>query len=83
MDEKKIILVNLSKGHVGADVAHILGAIFITSIASVAFSRVDVDEGNRNPFMVYMDEFHNFTTLSLVNMFSELLKFKVGFVLAY
>lgn len=80
---KKIILVNLSKGHVGADVAHILSAIFITSIASVAFSRVDVDEGNRNPFMVYMDEFHNFTTLSLVNMFSELLKFKVGFVLAY
>ncbi|MBK8243315.1 MAG: type IV secretion system DNA-binding domain-containing protein [Saprospiraceae bacterium] len=83
MDDKKIILVNLSKGHVGADVAHILGALFITSIASAAFSRVDIDEESRVPFMVYMDEFHNFTTLSLVNMFSELRKFKVGMILAH
>ncbi|MBK8451057.1 MAG: ATP-binding protein [Saprospiraceae bacterium] len=30
-----------------------------------------------------MDEFHNFTTLSLVNMFSELRKFKVGMTLAH
>ncbi|MBK7800079.1 MAG: type IV secretion system DNA-binding domain-containing protein [Saprospiraceae bacterium] len=83
MDEKKIVLVNLSKGHVGADVAHILGALFITSIASASFSRVDTEEEKRIPFMVYMDEFHNFTTLSLVNMFSELRKFKVGMTLAH
>lgn len=83
MDEKKIVLVNLSKGHVGADVSHILGALFITSIASASFSRVDTPEENRIPFMVYMDEFHNFTTLSLVNMFSELRKFKVGMTLAH
>jgi hypothetical protein len=83
MDEKKIVLVNLSKGHVGADVSHILGALFITSIASAAFSRVDTTEEDRVPFMVYMDEFHNFTTLSLVNMFSELRKFKVGMTLAH
>lgn len=83
MDEKKIVLVNLSKGHVGADVAHILGALFITSIASASFSRVDTEEEKRISFMVYMDEFHNFTTLSLVNMFSELRKFKVGMTLAH
>ncbi|MDQ3140732.1 MAG: hypothetical protein M3Q56_00640 [Bacteroidota bacterium] len=33
--------------------------------------------------MVYMDEFHNFTTLSLVNMFSELRKFKEGMTLPH
>lgn len=83
MDEKKIILVNLSKGHIGADVSHIIGALFITSIASASFSRVDTEENNRIPFMVYLDEFHNFTTLSLVNMFSELRKFKIGMTLAH
>lgn len=31
----------------------------------------------------YMGEFHNFTTLSLVNMFSELRKFRVGLILAH
>jgi hypothetical protein len=83
MDEKKIILVNLSKGHLGEDTAHILGALFISSISSAAFSRVDTLESERIPYMVYMDEFHNFTTLSLVNMFSELRKFKVGLILAH
>ncbi len=83
MDEQKIVLVNLSKGHVGEDVAHILGALLISSISSAAFSRVDTEEAERVPFMVYMDEFHNFTTLSLVNMFSELRKFKVGMTLAH
>jgi type IV secretory pathway VirB4 component len=83
MDERKVILVNLSKGHLGEDVAHILGALLISSISSAAFSRVDTEEEYRVPFMLYMDEFHNFTTLSLVNMFSELRKFKVGLTLAH
>lgn len=83
MDENKIVLVNLSKGHIGEDAAKILGALLVTSIGSAAFSRVDQEENHRVPFMVYMDEFHNFTTLSLVNMFSELRKFRVGMVLAH
>ena len=83
MDQKKILLVNLSKGFVGEDVAHILGALLVSSISSAAFSRVDTEEDKRVPIMVYMDEFHNFTTLSLVNMFSELRKFKVGMTLAH
>jgi len=83
MDEKKIVLVNLSKGHVGADVSHILGALFITSIASASFSRVDTEVDKRVPFIVYVDEFHNFTTLSLIGMFSELRKFKVGMTMAH
>lgn len=33
--------------------------------------------------MLYMDKFNNFTTLSLVNMFSELRKFKLGMTLAH
>lgn len=83
MDEGKIILVNLSKGHIGQDVAHILGALLISSLSSAAFSRADTIEEARVPYMVYMDEFHNFTTLSLVNMLSELRKFKIGMILAH
>lgn len=83
MDEGKIILVNLAKGYIGEDIAHILGALLISSLGAAAFSRVDTQEEVRTPFMLYMDEFHNFTTLSLVNMFSELRKFKVGLILAH
>ena len=83
MDEGKIVLVNLAKGYIGEDAAHLLGALFVSSLSSAAFSRTDTEEENRIPFMLYMDEFHNFTTLSLVNMFSELRKFKVGMILAH
>ena len=82
MDTNKIILLNLSKGHVGEDVAHLLGALFISSINSAAFSRVDVEEDSRVPFAVYADEFHNYTTNSFMGMLSELRKFKVGLILA-
>lgn len=83
MDKGQILLVNLSKGHIGADVSHILGALLVTAITSSAFSRVDTLEEERKPFFVYLDEFQNYTTLSLVNMLSELRKFKIGMVLAH
>ena len=83
MDNKQILLVNLSKGNLGSDVSHILGALLVTAICSSAFSRVDKLEEERNPFFVYLDEFHNYTTLSLVNMLSELRKFRVGMILAH
>lgn len=83
MDDGKIIIVNLAKGHIGEDAAHLLGSLFISSLSSAAFSRADTVEAARKPFMLYMDEFHSFTTLSLVNMFSELRKFKVAMILAH
>lgn len=83
MDKGQILLVNLSKGHIGADVSHILGALLISSLNSAAFTRVDTPEDARRPFYVYLDEFHNYTTLSMINMLSELRKFKVGLVMAH
>jgi hypothetical protein len=37
----------------------------------------------RRDFFVYVDEFQSFTTLALVNMFSELRKYRVGFSVAH
>ena len=83
MDSGKILLVNLAKGAIGSDVANVLGALLVTSIGSAAFSRVDMSEEQRNPFFTYVDEFHNFSTLSFVTMLSELRKFKLGMVLVH
>lgn len=83
MDSQKILLVNISKGAIGEDISQIIGSIFVTAIASAAFGRVDILEEKRLPFLVYLDEFQNFTNLSLVTMLSELRKFKVGMILAH
>jgi len=83
MDTNKIFLINLSKGSLGTDGAHLLGSLILTSLSSAGFSRININEHERVPFFIYLDEFQNYTTQSLTNMFSELRKFKVGFILAH
>lgn len=83
MDEGKIILVNLAKGSVGEDTSNLLGALLISRFDLAALSRADIPEENRRDFILYMDEFHNFTTQSLVFMLSELRKYRLSLVLAH
>lgn len=83
MDSGKILLVNLAKGKIGEDTANLLGALLVSAIGNAAFSRAEMPEQERHHFWVYLDEFQNFTTLSLANMLSELRKYRVGLVLAH
>jgi len=83
MDKKQILLVNLSKGSIGADASYILGSLLLTSLSSSAFSRIDTPENKREYFFVYLDEFQNYTNLSMIEMLSELRKFKIGIIMAH
>ncbi len=83
MDEGKVLLVNLAKGRLGEDSSSLLGGLLVTTIALAAYSRADIPEAKRRDFFVYIDEFQSFTTLALVNMFSELRKYRLGFTVAH
>ena len=83
MDEGKILLVNLAKGKIGEDTATLLGALLVTRVGLAALSRADVPEENRKDFYLYLDEFQNFTTLSLATMLSELRKYRVNMIFAH
>ena len=83
MDEGKVLLVNLAKGRLGEDSSTLLGGLLVTTIGLAAFSRADTPLKSRRDFFVYVDEFQSFTTLALVNMFSELRKYRVGFTVAH
>ena len=82
MDERKILLVNLAKGRFGEDSASLLGGLLVTTIGLAAFSRAEIPEADRVEHLLHVDEFQNFTTLSIANMVSELRKYRVGLVLA-
>lgn len=82
MDEEKILIINLAKGKIGEDASTLLGGLLINTIGLAAFSRSELNEDERKPFYVYVDEFQSFTTLSIANMLSELRKYKVGMILA-
>jgi hypothetical protein len=83
MDRGEILLVNVSKGQLGEDSALLLGSLIASTIGLAAFSRAGTDIRSRNPFILYLDEFHNFTTLMLANMMGELRKYGIGLVLAH
>ncbi|NCN21987.1 type IV secretion system DNA-binding domain-containing protein [Candidatus Falkowbacteria bacterium] len=83
MDSGKILIMNLSKGRIGEDNSALLGAMMITKIQLAAMSRVDVPEGERKDFYLYIDEFQNFSTDSFANILSEARKYRLNLILAH
>ena len=83
MDEKKIFIMNLSKGAIGEDNSALLGAMLITRLQLAAMSRVDIPEEERNNFYLYVDEFQNFATESFADILSEARKYRLNLILAH
>ncbi len=82
MDNKKILIVNLSKGKIGEDNSALLGAMLITKIQLAAMARADIPEQRRKDFYLYVDEFQNFATESFANILSEARKYRLNLILA-
>jgi len=83
MDEKKILILNLSKGRIGEDNSRLLGALLITKLQLAAMSRVDIPEEQRQDFFLYVDEFQNFATDSFANILSEARKYRLALILGH
>jgi len=83
MDEKKILIVNISKGRVGEDNSRLLGALLVTKLQLAAMSRVDIPEEKREDFFLYVDEFQNFATASFANILSEARKYRLSLILSH
>ena len=82
MDERKILIVNLSRGLVGEDNAALLGALLVTKIQMAAMSRADIPGDQRVPFYLYVDEFQNFATDSFATILSEARKYGLNLTVA-
>lgn len=82
MDNKKIFLVNLSKGRLGDINANLLGMIFVMKFQQAAMSRQDIPEDQRQDFCLYVDEFQNFATDSFESILSEARKYRLNLIVA-
>ncbi len=86
VDNRKILIVNLSKGKVGEQNANLLGSMLITKIYLAAMSRADVSPGAlaRLPnFYFYVDEFQSFANESFADILSEARKYKLNLTMAH
>ena len=83
MDNKKILLVNLSKGRLGDINANLIGLVIVGKIQMAALSRVDSFGKELAPFYLYIDEFQNVSTDSICSIFSEARKYKLSLNVAH
>ncbi len=86
MDEKKIMILNLSKGRMGIENSALLGNMLVTKIYLAAMSRADASAGElaRLPnFYFYVDEFQSFANESFAEILSEARKYKLNLTIAH
>lgn len=82
MDEKKILIADLSTGRLGEDNSALLGAMLITQIQLSAMNRVFQSAEQRSDFYLYVDEFQNFATEAFIKILSEARKFRLNLIVA-
>ncbi len=86
MDERKIIIMNLSKGLVGETNMRLLGSMLTTRIFLAAMSRAEVhgNELKKLPnFYFYVDEFQNFANETFAEILSEARKYNLNLTIAH
>ena len=83
MDERKILIVNLSKGRLGDLNAYLIGLVMVGKILMAALSRTDVPPDQRHDFYLYIDEFQNFITDSIATILSEARKYRLNLTVAH
>lgn len=86
MDERKILIMNLSKGLVGETNMRLLGSMLTTRIFLAAMSRANLPgpELAKLPhFYFYVDEFQNFANETFAEILSEARKYKLNLVIAH
>ena len=86
MDNKKILIMNLSKGKMGEGNANLIGSLLITKIYLAAMSRADIDPyklAELPPFYFYVDEFQNFANDSFADILSEARKYQLALIVTH
>ncbi|MEY4747062.1 MAG: hypothetical protein RLZZ416_111 [Candidatus Parcubacteria bacterium] len=85
MDEKKIFIVNLSKGRMGETNASLLGSMLVVKIYLAAMSRADEPAARMAKlprFYFYVDEFQSMMNQAFADILSESRKYKLALTLA-
>lgn len=82
LNNKKILICNLSEGKIGEDTAQVLGLTILAKIHQAALKRARNEQTDRVPFYLYVDEFQNFATTSFTRILSGGRKFGLRLTLA-
>lgn len=83
MQQNKIILCNLSKGLAGEVNSQLIGRMIVTQLKLAALKRAKIDQNDRVPYYLYIDEFQNYVSQSIESILSEARKYRLWLTVAH
>jgi hypothetical protein len=86
MDNRKILIINLSKGLVGETNMRLLGSMLTTRLFLGAMSRAEFTQEKLHSlpnFYLYVDEFQNFANETFAEILSEARKYNLNLIIAH
>ncbi len=83
MNNRKILLISLSKWKIGDINAQLLGMILVSKIYNAAMARARMPEKERKDFYLYVDEFQNFVSWTFADILSEARKYRLCLIMAH
>lgn len=83
LQEGKIVLVSTAKDLLKSDGSALFGRFIIALLAQAALERSTVDETDRTPTYVYIDEAQEYFDDSIETILNQARKYKVGLTLAH
>src|SRR3989339_56852 len=83
MNDRKILLISLSKGKLGEENSSFFGSMFITKLYQASMARASMPQAERKDFYLYVDEFQNLVTTTFENLFAESRKYGLAITVAH
>ena len=83
MDTGRIFIANLSKGRIGEDPSNLIGSFLVSAFQQATMERAKIEEADRRPFVLIIDEFQNFGTSAFASILSEARRYGLCLILSH
>lgn len=77
IDSNKLILFNLAVGNLGDQAPLYIGKIIVSLLQSISFQRAGLEKKDRKPLYLYIDEFQDFVSPSMIRILTQGRKYKM------
>lgn len=82
IDSNKLILFNLAIGNLGDEAPIYIGKIIVSLLQSISFQRAGIDKEYRKPVYLYIDEFQDYVSPSMIRILTQGRKYKMFLTIA-